>query len=587
MTQPLRTWLRSLAVAVALLAFWDPAVTRERADRATVAVTGDGALAQRVRAELGDRFDVVAGNWPAADALVVADGRLPGGYTEWRAPALAVLPAAGVVIERAEASRIVGLDAAVVVRVSARVRGAAGRDVVFTLRERGTALDRLTRRASGDSELMELALAAPPLAAGTLPLRVEAAIAGSGAPDSTHADLVARVEPAPWRVLFHDARPSWMSTFVQRAVARDPRFTVASRVLTSEGVASATASAAGLGAAASRYDVIVVGAPQALAASDVAALEDFARTRGGSVVLLLDAPGAGPVDRLTGRALAGRDGGAPVAVGDSSDVAGVPPLVATEFAWPAALPPGAEAIATAAVAVAGGSAVRRPVVWASPEGAGRVVASGALDAWRFRDTARSRFDEFWRALLATEAARALAPVEVAAEPAVVRPNEPVRISVTVRDAALAAVMHDGPVTATASVRGELRAPAGVALPLLLEPGALPGTLSAIVRAPAHDGSYFISASLPGADAGAPLVVARDAAPATGETSEALAAWTASRGGAVLAERDIGRLGPMLAAAINPPPHAYVAHPMRSPWWLLVFALALSAEWYMRRRSSLP
>src|SRR6185436_1633434 len=94
-----------------------------------------------------------------------------------------------------------------------------------------------------------------------------------------------------WTVLFHDPRPSWMSTFVRRSIERDSRFVVASRVATSRNVsASAGRPPAGLTdrRSLSVFDVIVVGAPDALSAADVASLEDFMRRRGGSVVLLVD-----------------------------------------------------------------------------------------------------------------------------------------------------------------------------------------------------------------------------------------------------------------------------------------------------------
>ena len=47
-------------------------------------------------------------------------------------------------------------------------------------------------------------------------------------------------------------------------------------------------------------------------------------------------------------------------------------LSVTEIAWPAALPPGAAVLA---------SADQRPAIWRTPTGPGRLVVSGALDAW--------------------------------------------------------------------------------------------------------------------------------------------------------------------------------------------------------------
>ncbi|MEA3246166.1 MAG: hypothetical protein U9Q74_08395 [Gemmatimonadota bacterium] len=590
MTRAVRVALRNAAIAIAVLAFVDPVFVRQQADRATVSVTGDGPLAARVRAALAGQFDVVAGFWPGADALVVADGPLPAAAMEWRGPAFAVA-AAGVTFERVVAPRRAGTDAVVPVDVSARVRGAAGREVTFTARAGDVAVDRLTRRAASDDERMTFTLAAPAPAPGAVPIRVEATAGGAVPPAA--ADVAVNVEPTPWRVLFHDARPSWMSTFVRRALERDTRFRVASRIATSSGVASATASAGRLATAGDAYDLIVVGAPQALDAREVAALDDFTRRRGGSVVLLLDDADAGPAARLAGLPSAGgglREAGGPVAITFAgADHTGPPELVAAEFAWPAALEPGAEPVVTAVASVRGDSA-RRPVLWTSPNGAGRVVVSGALDAWRFRDASRSRFDEFWRTLLAREAARALPPLEVRAEPAVARPGERVRVSVTLRDLTLAAVAQDGPVAASASVRAELLGTGAPAVPLRVLPGASPGQGVATLRAPAEptaQGAYRIRVTASGATAEVPLVVRRDAAAPAGERADAVAAWVASRGGAVIAEGELGGLGARIAGAVQLPARARPGHPMRSPWWLVAFTLALSGEWYLRRRRSLP
>ena len=84
-----------------------------------------------------------------------------------------------------------------------------------------------------------------------------------------------------------DTRPSWLSTFVRRAVASDPRFVVTSRVQTSRG-AGVTAGRApvALGAPGvlDAFDVVIVGAPNGLTAADASSLETYMRDRGGRVV---------------------------------------------------------------------------------------------------------------------------------------------------------------------------------------------------------------------------------------------------------------------------------------------------------------
>jgi hypothetical protein len=39
----------------------------------------------------------------------------------------------------------------------------------------------------------------------------------------------------------------------------------------------------------------------------------------------------------------------------------------------------------------------------------------------------------------------------------------------------------------------------------------------------------------------------------------------------------------VAAAVDPPAERRVIHPMRSPWWIVPFGLALGGEWWLRRR----
>ena len=63
----------------------------------------------------------------------------------------------------------------------------------------------------------------------------------------------------------------------------------------------------------------------------------------------------------------------------------------------------------------------------------------------------------------------------------------------------------------------------------------------------------------------------------------LRAWASSRGGAVIAEPDLGTLSETIARAASPPIERRVVRPMRSPWWIVPFGLALGAEWWLRRR----
>jgi len=83
-------------------------------------------------------------------------------------------------------------------------------------------------------QLHEEAADADPVGVGAAALRVVATLSGTA--DSAAADMVVDVRDARWSVLFFDPRPSWQSTFVRRAIERDPRFVVTSRVVTSRNV---------------------------------------------------------------------------------------------------------------------------------------------------------------------------------------------------------------------------------------------------------------------------------------------------------------------------------------------------------------
>src|SRR5204863_9268152 len=134
----------------------------------------------------------------------------------------------------------------------------------------------------------------------------------------------------------------------------------------------------------------------------LARLDEFRRRRGGGVVLLFDRRAAGPYEWLTSVSSWATDSsGKAVAiapVGADSDA-----MKAAELVWPARLPDGADVVATPR-----DNAADRAIVWRSPVGAGRLVVSGALDAWRFRDRSVSAFDRFWQTLIA-ETANAAAP----------------------------------------------------------------------------------------------------------------------------------------------------------------------------------
>lgn len=110
------------------------------------------------------------------------------------------------------------------------------------------------------------------------------------------------------------------------------------------------------------------------------------RQRGGSVVLLVDEAVASPALRT---------------------LSGVERWTASSRAQPAGTPPASETFSPAAVAP--WMQASGPATWSIAVGRGRLVISGQLDGWRYRDRDAAAFDTHWR--------RAVAEVATAAQQA--------------------------------------------------------------------------------------------------------------------------------------------------------------------------
>ena len=580
----IRRGLRAAAIAIAVAAALDPVITSKRSDRPDIAVIAvdpqhDSALSTRVARSLGASFTVTTAPFANAGATVLVGDRLPATTTEIGAPVFAVTPdrsGALVTIEDLHAPAWAPLESRVPVTLSQHTSGTMNGEVTVTLRQDGVVVDRATQKINGDDVRSTVPLAFTPTAVGVATLRATATILrSSGRGDSSQVDAAVDIRDARWSVLFYDPRPSWLSTFVRRATEDDRRIAVAGRTMTSRGISTAAGKApATLDdlSAIDAYDVIVIGAADALTDRDVAALDAFLRKRGGSVILLLDQHSDGPWQRL---ANAGKwlDNGS----GRVVNVAAAPGaafLKASELAWPAQLPPGAEPIAFS-LPPAGDTTGRRPVIWRSPIGAGELIVSGALDSWRYRDSTLSGFDRYWRELIADAAATAAPPVSIGLSNTMAAPGEPIDVKVTVRDATLHALPARTSITAAIG-----------ATPIQLWPSGPVGELAATIRAPTVAGIYRAVATAQGVRAEAPLVVATSASHAQPEGRELLATWVTAHGGTVFPASQLGQLATAIRSAVRPTPRREQWHPLRSAWWLLPFALALSAEWWMRRRRGL-
>ncbi|HEX6972795.1 MAG TPA: hypothetical protein VF147_00255, partial [Vicinamibacterales bacterium] len=365
------------------------------------------------------------------------------------------------------------------------------------------------------------------------------------------------------RVLTWEARPSWSVAFVRRALEADPVFETSSLVRNSRGLETATGTPpASLDAPAlARFDVVVAGAPEELGRAEVAALDVFARERGGIVLLLPDRAPEGPYRTLLP---ASRFDEVLLQRGASLTADGARAITASEFALPRD-----EAGQPIATLEHQGT---RAAITAWPRGNGLVVFSGALDAWRFRDADGDRYATFWTALVASLALQAPQPLAVDVQPLVAAPGDPV----TIRARSSASGSAHSASATLVDAKGR-------AVPARLWPTAVAGEFEGTLDAPAT-GRYDVRVT---GDAGlvsdAVLIVkagarARHAAEAP--------PWIAAATGGVAADAgDLASVEKFIKAMPQPVERSQL-FPMRSPWWIVPFTLALCAEWALRRRKGL-
>lgn len=578
------TAARVAAFGVAALAVADPAVTSSRSSRPIVSVVaGDGftapGLSERVTDVLDRKFTVVRGLLDGAAAIVLVGQRVPDELMKRHSPVVAVLPSA-----RRQAIRLVNvhvpasapLHVRIPVEITIEARGARGREVAVQLRSDNLIVAEKRLGVDSDSARLTAILHYVAPDAGAHVIQTEVRLEGTTAADSALSVVAVREDRI--RVLFHDPRPSWASTFVRRAVERDPRFSVSHRILTSRGLSNSAGPApVSLRDAGrlERFGAVVIGAPDQLTDADAAGLEEFMRRNGGRVVLLLDRSSGRAIERLTGvsRWSSTRlEAAAPI-----TDPQGAQVLRGRELVWPAELP----AVAELHAASVARDSTRRPILWSVPAGAGRLLVSGALDAWHHRDAA-SGFDAYWTTGLANLAAGKAAPIEIELNPAALAPGQSASVRVTLRDAFLST--QD---IRTSRISARLTSEVGDSSAIRLWPDAMPGVFVGTIVAPRQEGEYRLAVSTASDSASAPIVVDAGARHPDDDDRQVIEAFVSSRGGFVASEDDLGALPGRLSSAMRAVPRVEIWHPMRSPWWIVPFALLLGVEWWWRRRRGLP
>ena len=574
------TALRAAALVIAVLAVADPALTSTRRARPLVAIVAadpvkDALLSDRVARELDRRFTVVRGAFEGASGTVLAGDAMPDEWSQLTAPLMAVVPTSptpSVRFAMLDAPATSPLNARVPVSAGVMVIGARGRRFDVQLKRDDVVVDHRSEIISSDSAMLRVPLVHVPTMEGTTSLRAVAVINGTSIADS--ASTAVDAGDRRFDVLFFDPRASWLSTFVRRAVEGDTRFTVTHRVVTSRGVSN-TAGAAPVSLRDEQvldgFETIVVGAPEQLTESDAAGLDAYMRRRGGRVVLLMDRRGAGTVDRLTG-VTNWRASRLPVAA-QPDDADGGNGLRAQEIAWPVTTPAGASLHSVSI----GRDSSRRAVVWSISVGAGRLLVSGALDAWHYRDRATSGFDSFWTTMIAELSANAPPVVDVAVSQRSLAPGETGHVRVTVRDA-----MLSNRAERAASVAA-LLVTEGDSTMVRLWPEATPGAFSGTIVAPQRPGTYRLIVSSGSEFAEAPIVVDPAALAPLRDDRNLVEAFVSSRGGTVVQETQLSQLPSLLSATFQTVSRVETWHPMRSAWWIVPFALLLGAEWWWRRR----
>jgi hypothetical protein len=561
------TALRAGAALIAVAALVDPAITTSRVVRPEIAViarASDSVAARRVVDHLDDGFTVIDGALGGVAATVVVGNELPHMTLEPATPTFFVVPdrPATTIISVAAPPRV-AIDSRVDIPVVVRSTSSS-----VALRANGVVVDQVSVGPADSVDERRAVLRWTPATLG--PARLTVSVEGDQA---ARSDVVTDVVDRRWNVLFVDQRPSWMSTFVRRAVERDARFAVTSRVVASRGIAvDAGRPPASLDAAAVQaQDVIVVGAPELLSGADVRALEAHLRRRAGSAILLFDRIATGPYTTLID--VARWDSLALDRTVDLRSVAldSATTIRASELMWPASMPVGAVSLLQA-------TPTARPVLWRTAVGAGQLIVSGALDAWRFRDAQGQSFDRFWQATIADAAVHGMPALRATIDAPALEPGGSATITASIRDVDL------GLRAASATIEARLE-DGERSTPVRLWPDPLsPGRFSGVVRAPVAPGVYHVAIASGDDQARVPLVVDTDVRRLVRDDRGAISDVARAHGGIAVSTARLDSLTEALDAVIDASSRAERWHPMRSPWWILPFALALSAEWWLRRRS---
>jgi hypothetical protein len=592
--------LRGLAIAIAIAGLVDPAITMSGSVRPKLAVVmaQPSPEADRVRARLtGDlksSFEIRPAMASDVDAAIMVGSRYVDEPVSEKLPVATVTMAgepSSVRIVRVDTPADVPAATAIHVIVDLEGRDVAGRTSVIVVRIGGLEVGRTSHRwddvrlkpdTTNDVRLKKesddvrpkpdttavapvqrwrTALDVVPVGAAPYVLRIEA-VTGEA---TAVADRLVDLRRELLRVQFYESRPSWAATFVRRALESDARFQVAGISYSSRGIAARTQGDVPLAdPRLNAVDVVIVGGLDKLSVGDVRSLDRFMRERGGAVVLLPDERIAGgpAADLLPGEA--------------TEHLLEQPAKLAVES--PAASIAASELLliharvpdATVVASLPGRDA--EPVIVSVPHGDGRLLVSGAMDAWRFRSADQQAFDRFWQSAISGLALSARQPVSVSVDPSVIIPGGEARVTVHVRSSS------DGPVSATFGDQ-----------PIRLVPSAERGVFHATVVAGPDPSRVPLRVEVGGANphtASRSIVVRQDARPSGSAASVPLALMSSSHHGVDATPERLADVERFIRSVVAAPAVPVEHRPMRSPWWLVPFIGCLCAEWWVRRRRGL-
>jgi hypothetical protein len=569
-----RLALRAVAVSIAVAALIDPMFARRLPAplaiefRLPAASHPDAARAEALHRALLDALgdDVIVGGAADPQAVVAIGDAGPPGVTD-RPLFFIPVDAPRVSIQRLDVPPWVAAGQAIRLTASIAASGMNGRRTIIAVHMRGASVASRTHQWTSDDGAFEAALTFAPPATGAHRVRVVAQTDGEA--ERVVADTMVTVREQPLRVLVYEARPTWPVAFARRALEADGMFAVAATTRSSRPAATTAGGAPPALAAidVDRYDAVLVGALDELAAADLDALGRFVSRRGGTLVLAPDRRIPAAVTRYF-RLPAAEEVLLERAV---TVAAGAASLRASELL----LFPGAEGDPIASAPHSGGT---RPAALALRHGDGQVVVSGLLDGWRYRGDAAGGFDAFWRALLADAALAAVPPLDLRVTPAAARPGERLRITVQVRRSEL----ETGGGLGVDGIAAVLTGPGGAEQRIRLWPGTRAGLFEAEIEAP-DAGGYTVRASGAQSSVEIPLLVSGDVVQVRTDAGRAWRLAAAVTGGAVVTRPEALR-GALTSVSTGTVERA--VRPMRSPWWIVPFAGLLCAEWTLRRRAGL-